>query len=83
MREIKIKIQHNLTPFYTESMSGMLKASLEAIKMFWNRKTKRTFEYSIGDDKIPEVQYQGDEYVVVIFKDAKYKLTRNGELTRI
>ena len=37
--KITIEIEHELTPFFTEIMNGMLIATLETLRSFWNNKT--------------------------------------------
>lgn len=47
MKKITITITHNLTPFHTESMTGMLNACLEGINRFWTNKSKKSFKIEI------------------------------------
>jgi hypothetical protein len=48
---ITITIEHNLTPFHTESMEGMLKSMLEGLKYFWNSRSVKDFDYKIIKNK--------------------------------
>lgn len=48
MKKITITITHNLTPFHTESMTGMLNGCLEGLTRFWNDKSKKLFKIEIN-----------------------------------
>ncbi len=52
MKEITITIKHNLTPMHEESMAGMLQATLTALTIFWNNKSKKMFTVTTEEHTI-------------------------------
>lgn len=47
MKEINIKIKHNLTPMHSELVEEMIELNMKAFQTFWNNKSKKEFTVAI------------------------------------
>lgn len=44
MKNIKIEINHNLTPFHEEVLLNSIKGIVAGLHIFWTNKSKKKFE---------------------------------------